>query len=139
MKLTSDPKVAAVFENYPKGVKQKMLQLRELVLCTASETEGLEKLEETLKWGEPSFLTKFGSTVRMDWKEKAPDQVAVYFKCTSQLVPTFREVYKNKFNFEGNRAIVFKLNERIPETELKHCFTMALNYHKIKNLPLLGA
>ncbi len=139
MKLTSDPKVAAVFENYPKRVKQKMLHLRKLVLSAASETEGLEKLEETLKWGEPSFLTKFGSTVRMDWKEKTPDQVAVYFKCTSKLVPTFKEVYKDKFNFEGNRAIVFKLNEKIPEAELKHCFAMALSYHQIKNIPLLGA
>jgi hypothetical protein len=139
MELTSDPKVAAIFENYPKGVKEKMLHLRDLVLNTALETKELEKLEETLKWGEPSYITKNGSTLRMDWKEKTPDQVAVYFKCTSKLVSTFKVVYKDKFNFEGNRAIVFKLNENIPEKELKHCMEMALTYHKIKNLPLLGA
>ncbi len=139
MELTSDPKVAAIFENYPKEVKEKMLHLRDLVLNTALETKGLEKLEETLKWGEPSYITKNGSTLRMDWKEKTPDQVAVYFKCTSKLVSTFKAIYKDKFNFEGNRAIVFKLNENIPEKELKHCMEMALTYHKIKNLPLLGA
>lgn len=139
MELTSDPKVAAIFENYPKEVKEKMLHLRDLVLNTALETKGLEKLEETLKWGEPSYITKNGSTLRMDWKEKTPDQVAVYFKCTSKLVSIFKVVYKDKFNFEGNRAIVFKLNENIPEKELKHCMEMALTYHKIKNLPLLGA
>jgi hypothetical protein len=139
MELTSDPKVATIFENYPKGVKEKMLHLRDLVLNTALETMGLEKLEETLKWGEPSYITKNGSTLRMDWKEKTPDQVAVYFKCTSKLVSTFKAIYKDKFNFEGNRAIVFKLNENIPEKELKHCMEMALTYHKIKNLPLLGA
>jgi hypothetical protein len=139
MELTSNPKVATIFENYPKGVKEKMLHLRDLVLNTALETKGLEKLEETLKWGEPSYITKNGSTLRMDWKEKTPDQVAVYFKCTSKLVSTFKVVYKNKFNFEANRAIVFKLNENIPEKELKHCMEMALTYHKIKNLTLLGA
>ena len=139
MILTSNAKVKNVFNNYPKYVQRQLLNLRKLVLNTASEIDGLEELEETLKWGEPSFLTKHGSTIRMDWKEKTPDQFAIYFKCTSQLVPTFKTIYKNKFNFEGNRAIVFKLNEKIPETELKHCISMALTYHKIKHLPLLGA
>lgn len=138
MKLTSNPKVEDVFNNYPESVQTQLLHLRELVLSTAAEIEGLE-LEETLKWGEPSYLTKYGSTIRMDWKEKNPEQFAIYFKCTSSLVPTFKTIYKDKFNFEGNRAIVFKRNEKVPETELKHCISMALTYHKIKHLPLLGA
>lgn len=139
MQLKSDPKVKTVFDNYPVHVKKQMLQLRELVLSAALEIDGLEKLEESLKWGEPSYLTKKGSTVRMDWKEKNPEQFAIYFKCTSKLVPTFKTIYKDKFKFEGTRAIVFKLKDQIPEAELKHCISMALTYHKIKHLPLLGA
>jgi hypothetical protein len=139
MKLISNPKVKEVISSYPKTVQHQLLYVRDLVLSAASEIEGLEKLEETLKWGEPSFLTKHGSTVRTDWKEKYPDQYSVYFKCTSRLVPTFKTIYKDKFKFEDNRAIVFKLNEKIPESELKHCISMALTYHKIKHLPLLGA
>ena len=138
MELISNPKVNDVFNNYPDSVKSQMLNLRELVLNTASEIDGLEELEETLKWGEPSYLTKYGSTIRMDWKIKNPEQYAVFFKCTSKLVPTFRTIYKDKFEFEGNRAILFKLNEKIPITELKHCITLALTYHKLKQLPLLG-
>ena len=138
MELTSNPKVKDIFDNYPKPVQKQLLSLRELVLSVASEIDGLEKIEETLKWGEPSYLTKYGSTVRMDWKEKNPEQFAVYFKCTSNLVPTFKTIYKDKFKFEGNRAIVFKLNDKMPETELKHCISMALTYHKVKHLPLLG-
>ncbi|MCP3929970.1 MAG: DUF1801 domain-containing protein [Bacteroidetes bacterium] len=139
MEFTSNPKVKNIFDNYPKSVRSQMLHLRELVLNAASEIDGLEKLEETLKWGEPSYLTKYGSTVRMDWKEKNPEQFAIYFKCTSKLVPTFKTIYKDKFTFEGNRAIVFKLNDKIPEIELKHCISLALTYHKVKHLPLLGA
>lgn len=138
MKLISDPEVKDIFDNYPKSVQQQMLTLRELVLSAASEIDGLENLEETLKWGEPSYLTKYGSTVRMDWKEKKPEQYAIFFKCTSSLVPTFKTIYKDKFKFEGNRAIVFKLDDKIPESELKHCISMALSYHKVKHLPLLG-
>ncbi len=139
MKLKSNPKVKEVFNKYPKSVQQQLLYLRELVLSVASEIDGLDKLEETLKWGEPSYLTKYGSTVRMDWKEKNPEQFAIYFKCTSSLVPTFKTIYKDKFEYEGNRAIIFKLNDKMPEVELKHCISMALTYHKIKHLPLLGA
>ncbi len=138
MELISDPKVKDVFNNYSEFVKARMLYLRELVLSAASEINGLDKLEETLKWGEPSYLTKHGSTVRIDWKEKNPEQCAIYFKCTSSLVPTFKTIYKDKFKFEGNRAIVFELNEKIPEAELKHCISLALTYHKIKHIPLLG-
>jgi len=138
MELTSNPKVKEVFDNYPQSVKKQMLNLRALVLSTASEIDGLDKLEETLKWGEPSYLTKYGSTVRMDWKEKNPEEYAIYFKCTSRLVETFKIVYKDTFTFSGKRAIVFQLNNRIPKTELKHCISLALQYHKIKQLPLLG-
>lgn len=139
MELISDPKVKKVFEKYPKNVRKQLLSLRQLVLNTASEIDGLEKLEETLKWGEPSYLTKHGSTIRMDWKEKNPNQYAIYFKCTSRLVETFKTIYTNKFFFEGKRAIIFQLNDKIPQIELKHCITLALTYHKIKQLPLLGA
>jgi hypothetical protein len=139
MELTSNPKVKDVFDNYPESVQNQLLYLRDLVLTTASEIDGLEKLEETLKWGEPSYLTKHGSTIRMDWKTKTPEQYAIYFKCTSKLVPIFKTIYKDIFEFEGNRAIVFKLNDDIPEIELKHCISMALQYHKIKHLLLLGA
>ena len=138
IQLVTDPRVNKVFADYPDSVRQKMLALRKLVLAVAEDTDGLEKLEETLKWGEPSYLTKHGSTVRMDWKQKTPDQYAVYFKCTSKLVPTFREIYPNEFAYEGNRALIFSLGEEPPVEALKHCIKVALTYHKVKHLPLLG-
>ncbi|NJX14712.1 DUF1801 domain-containing protein [Tamlana crocina] len=139
MQIVSNPKVESVFKDYPKSVSQQMYYLRELVIKTASEIQGLEKLEETLKWGEPSYVTKHGSTLRMDWKAKKPNQYAMYFQCTSRLVPTFKTIYKSTFTFEGHRGIVFKLDEKVPENELKHCIALALTYHKLKHLPLLGA
>ena len=138
MKLIKDKRVDKVFENYPKDIRPKLESLRDLILNTADETEGVDTLEETLKWGEPSYLTKHGSTIRMDWKAKKPDQYAMYFKCTSKLVPTFKLLFEKKFNFEGNRAIIFELDETVPTEELKHCIAAALRYHKVKQLPMLG-
>ena len=137
-KITTNPKVKPVFDNYPPAIRKKILNLRKLIIATADEIPELSDLEETLKWGEPSYLAKKGSTIRIDWKKKKPEQYAIYFKCTSKLVTTFREVYNNDFTYETNRAIVFQMEDKIPEKELKKCIKAALTYHKVKNLALLG-
>ena len=136
--LKTDPRLKTVFANYPDVVRDKMQRLRELVIETAKETEGVTVLEETLKWGEPSFISNIGSTLRMDWKEKNPDQYAMYFQCTSRLVDTFSMLFQHVFQFEGKRAIIFQLNQKIPELELKECIKAALTYHKVKELITLG-
>ncbi len=138
MELQSDPRVKAVFAAYPAKARKRMHALRSLVLQTARETEGVDMLEETLKWGEPSYLAKKGSTLRMDWKAKKPDQFALYFKCTSSLVESFKAVYGNAFQYEGNRALIFGIDAPLPEAALKPCIRAALTYHKVKQLPHLG-
>ncbi len=132
------PGVEEVFSAYPEFVRQKMLDLRELILESAEEMPEISEIELALKWGEPGFITKIGSTLRIDWKEKSPDQYALYFKCTSRLVDTFRMVFGDTFNYEGNRAIVFKLNDSLPVPELRECVKAALRYHKVKHLETLG-
>ena len=131
--------VESVFENYPNEIHPKMMDLRQLIINTAYETEGVSALEETLKWGEPSYLTKGGSTIRIDWKPAKPDEYALYFNCKSKLVDTFEELYRQELTFDGNRAIVLKISDDIPNNELKHCIALALTYHRVKHLPLLGA
>ena len=138
LKITTSPDFEAVLINYPEEVRPKMAKLRALIHESAEESDEIEELEETLKWGEPSFVVKKGSTLRMDWKEKSPGQFAVYFKCTSKLVPSFKAVFGKRFNYEGNRAIIFRLDENIPAGELKACIKAALNYHRVKHLPRLG-
>lgn len=138
MQITSNPAVALIFKNYPDSVRDRMFALRSLVIETAKEIQEIKALEETLKWGEPSYLTKIGSTLRMDWKPKAPDQYAMYFQCSSRLVRTFKLMFKKRFQYEGNRALIFRLEDELPAEELKYCIKAALTYHKVKHLPTLG-
>ena len=49
--MIKNPAVARVFSGYPQSIRWKMMRLRQLVLDTASETEGVNALKETLKWG----------------------------------------------------------------------------------------
>ena len=138
MEVKQNPDVIKKFDSYPPHIKVKINALRKLIMDTANKLESVDSLEETLKWGEPSYLTKHGSTIRMDWKEKAPEQYAMYFKCTSKLVGTFKEVFGDTFNYEKERAIIFALDEKIPKKELSKCIQTALQYHKVKNEPNLG-
>lgn len=136
--IHTNPDAAQVFARYPKHIRAKMLLLRSLILDTANDIAQISDLEETLKWGEPSYLTKKGSTIRIDWKPKSPDQYAIYFKCTSRLVDTFKLIFQDTFQYEGNRAIVFGLDDSISVDELKACIQAALTYHSVKHLPTLG-
>ena len=135
----TDPDVARVFEGYPEPVREKLLGLRRLILDTASETEEVPSVDETLKWGEPSYIAKGGSTVRIAWKEKRPGCYFIHFHCNTSLVDTFKTLYGNVFTFEGKRAIVFGESDDLPVEPLKHCVSLALTYHRVKRLPLLGA
>ena len=137
--INSNPKVKEKFKNYPPNARRQLKALRKLILTTAEEIESITEIEETLKWGEPSYLVKKGSTIRMDWKARNPNQYAMYFSCTTRLVPTFELIFKNQLKFEGNRTIVFDLDEIINEEVVKYCITLALTYHKVKHLPMLGA
>lgn len=139
MDFVNSEKVSRLLESYPPEATEKLKQLRQLIIDTANKTEGVEKLLETTKWGEPSYVTKKGSTIRMDWKQKTPDRYYLYFICTTELVSTFRFIFGEELKFEGNRAIVLDLNDPIPAQALKKCIRLALTYHKIKHLPMLGA
>lgn len=124
--------VAAVFEAYSPVPRSKLLALRQLILETASETEGVGAIEEALRWGEPSYLTpatKSGSTIRLNTVRAMEDRYAIYFKCTTTLVETFRQIYPDLFAYSGNRAISFHVDDPVPTNELGHCIALALRYH----------
>jgi Domain of unknown function (DU1801) len=125
------PDVAATFNAYPPNVRPKLLALRELIFQTAAATEGVGDIEESLKWGEPAYRSsnQSGSTIRIDWKKKRPDQYAIYFNCQTSLVETFRTLFPQDFQFEGNRALVFAVGDKVPGDALSVCVAAALTYH----------
>ena len=125
------PDVARVFEAYPAPTRRRLLRLRRLIFDTAAKA-GVGRLEETLRWGEPAYVTTTGggSTIRIDRRRKDPKQYAMHFHCRTSLVDTFRTVFPDTFTFEGNRAIVFDEGDRVPIRELAVCIETALTYHR---------
>ena len=125
-------------EKYATRARERFNFLYTLVKSASQGDSNQGKVEKSLKWGEPSFRTKYGSPIRIDWKEKAPNVICVYFNCNTILVDTFRSVFTDELTFDGKRAIVLKLDAELPMAILESCIKAALEYKKRRRLPNLG-
>ncbi len=130
--------IAKIISDYPVPARELFETVRWLIF-DVGEAEGLDGIEETLKWGEPAYHCASGSTVRVSWKPAYPDRISLFFNCQTRLISTFREICPDAFEFHGNREVSLPLSVSVPEEDLRLCLSMALRYHRIKHLPLLGA
>ena len=128
--------IADRFATYPEAVRQRLLELRELIFATAARTPGVGTLVETLKWGQPAYVTtgpKSGTTIRIDLHgadgAAATAQYALYVHCQTDLIARFRGEYEDLLRFEGNRAIVFDVQTEVPAAALERFVAAALRYH----------
>ena len=112
-----------------------MLALRELVFKAASRSEGVGTIQETLKWGEPSYLTvgpNSGTAIRMNWHRDRPGVCSLFFHCQTDMIATCQTFYPALFDYDGNRRLSFSVDRPMPEEALQHCMALALTYHRRK-------
>ena len=125
--------VAATFAAFPERVRARLLEVRGLIFETAARMEGVGALTETLKWGEPAYLTEStgsGSTIRLGRSRSSERECAVLFNCRTTLVDDFRDRFPDAFVYEKNRAILLDALEPLPQGALAACLGMALTYHQ---------
>ena len=80
--------VAEAFGAYSPALRSKLLEARRLIFATAASLEGVGALTETLKWGEPAYLTAIsgsGSAIRLGRERGEVERGAVYFNCRTTL------------------------------------------------------
>jgi hypothetical protein len=136
--MTSLPVPKAVAEalgQYPEPIRLRLVQVRDLIFAVAAETEGVGPLTETLKWGEPAYLTeasRSGTTIRLGISKFAPEQCAVFVNCQTTLIDTFRAHFANDFAFEGQRALLLPATGDLRREPLALCLRAALTYHRQK-------
>lgn len=129
-----DTNVKSVFDNYPVEYREPLLQIRALIYSVASNISEVGELEESLKWGQPTYSTvktKTGSPIRLD--RFGENKIAIFFHCQTSLVSSFQSLFHNRLEFSSNRAIVLEPSETLPVNELSLCIEMALTYHLKKH------
>lgn len=133
-KAFNSPAVKAVFDNYPKKIRAKLMLLRELIFQIAEQSADVGQIEETLKWESPSYLThmpRSGTTIRLSGVKSALDDLAISVHCQTSLVSDFKQLYP-QLKYDGNRSIILNVNTKLPLTAVKHFIYLALSYHARK-------
>ena len=128
--MTEKADIAAIFRRHPEVTRAKLLALRRLIIDTAARTDGVGRIEETLRWGQISYLTpetRSGTTIRIDAEG---DGVALFVNCQTNLVERYKAIYPETFEYSGSRAILIPGDRSVDEAALAHCIAMALTYHR---------
>ncbi|AHY54250.1 DUF1801 domain-containing protein [Bradyrhizobium japonicum] len=131
MTPTLPREVDRAFRALPAPIGKRLLQVRALIFATAAAHDEVGKLTETLKWGEPAYLTDesgSGSTIRLG-RLKESDHAAILFNCKTTLIDTFRERFPDQFEYRQTRALLLDVSGRLPKQPLSVCLSLALTYH----------
>jgi hypothetical protein len=123
--------VSRAFDALPAPMSKRLLQVRDLIFAAAAAHHDVGKLTETLKWGEPAYLTDetgSGSTIRLG-RLKDSDHAAILFNCKTTLVDSFRERFPDQFEYRQTRALLLPVAGKLPKRELSVCLSLALKYH----------
>ncbi|MDO6484130.1 DUF1801 domain-containing protein [Shimia thalassica] len=126
----ADPDVKAVYDRFPDPERGGLMALREMIFETAIETPEAGTIEETLKWGQPSYLTpvtKSGSTVRLGVPKTGG--LAMYTHCQTTLISDFKTLFPEDFTFDGNRGVIFESGQTTFDDRLRLLIKSALTYH----------
>ncbi|WP_346900390.1 DUF1801 domain-containing protein [uncultured Roseibium sp.] len=125
------PPVAAYLADCPPAVREGLLGLRTLVYQVAAEDQRVGPLQETLKWGEPSYLTEVtrsGTTLRLAVKKSMPATYGLFFNCRTRLAERITDFYPDTFMLDGTRGLLFSAGRNIPDEEVKACISLVLTY-----------
>lgn len=133
--MTAPPlprELSRAFDAYPAPIRRRLLEVRSLIFATAKAHDAVGLLTETLKWGEPAYLTEetgSGSTIRLGRVKESDAHAAVLFNCKTTLVETFRDRFPDAFKYRQNRALLLSVSGALPKRPLTICLSLALTYH----------
>ena len=118
----TDAKVQAVFEGFPAVERQGLLKLRQMILDSPTQAP----ITEALRWGQPAYLCKTGSTLRLGLPKTGG--FALYAHCQTTLIRDFVDMFPDDFTIEGNRAVHFHTLSDVQPEKLDFLISSALSY-----------
>lgn len=122
--------VAQAFDAFPRESREGLLRLRDRILEWADRNLEKGDLSEELRWGQPAYLTKKGSTLRLGLPKQGG--FAIYAHCQSTIIGDFADQFAADFEIEGNRAVVFRNPALADDPRIDSLIRHALTYHQSK-------
>lgn len=127
----ADPETAAAFDAVADPLaRDGMLRLRALIHETAADLPQIGQLHETLRWGQPAYLTpdtKAATTLRLGVPKAA--RFALFVHCRTSLISDFSAAFPGWDRVEGSRAVLFDDPAQIDPLRHGWLIRQALTYH----------
>jgi len=130
MRPFSTPAVAAAFDAFPGSAREGLLCLRDLIFEEAWNLPQIGRVEETLKWGQPAYLTpdvRAASTLRLGVPKAGG--FALFAHCQTTIISSFAANFSGLDRIDGNRAILFDDPSQIAPARHGILIRHALTYH----------
>jgi len=126
----ASPAVADAFDALPATARATALILRDLIFEVAAQTPEAGQITETLRWGQPSYITpdtKSGSTLRIGLTRTG--DAAIFAHCGTQIISTYAATFPDMDRIDGNRAVIFESADDIAPERLGLLIRHGLTYH----------
>lgn len=121
----------SIVDHYPVELNDKLLYLKSLIYGQADLNPKVGEIEESLKWGQLSYVSKnrSGTPIRLGIEKKMPGYFGLYVNCSTTVINDVKHIYGDKFQYDGNRGLMLKVDEQLPELEIRHIIDIILCYH----------
>ena len=103
--------------------------MRNLILQTADSLPEIGPVEEALRWGQPSYISRKGTPLRLGVPKSA--RFGLFVHCQSRVIPNYLEHYPAWDRVEGTRALLFDHPNQIEPLRHGWLIRHALTY-KVK-------
>ena len=120
--------VEAAFATISEPERGHLLALRAHILKTAVGLDDVGTVEEVLRWGQPSYIAKRGTALRLAAVKGGG--YGIYTHCQSGVIARFAASTprSDQFEIEGNRAVRFE-RDTPPDLDALHSLIVhALRY-----------
>jgi hypothetical protein len=125
-------RVADAFDLADDQARVGLLALRDLILETAESLPDIGPVEEALRWGQPSYISRKGTPLRLGVPKSA--RCGLFVHCQSRVIPNYLERYPAWDRIDGTRAVLFDRPDQIEPLRHSWLIRHALTY-KVKGAP----
>ena len=126
----ANQKVAAAYAAFPQDSLAIAIALRELVLETARTMPEVGPVTESLKWGQPSYVVKKGTALRIAVPKGGG--CGLYAHCQSGVIAHYAATVAGPDKIDGTRGVIFQTVDDVVPERLRLLIRHALTYHKAK-------
>ncbi len=124
-----DEKIKAAFLNFDRAARSSLLAARHLILSMTDKLDRVSSIEESLKWGQPSYapVPKTGTPIRLGvTKTGAP---TMFVHCQTTLVSDLEADNAHGLKTIDNRAVLLPSGDLADHPGLLNFVRLAFTYH----------